>query len=51
MSTEERNLKNDNIALSTETTGAQLNLPLAETTTVNKPTLQIGSTNQAVTEL
>ena len=38
------------MALVADTT-AQSSLAFAETTTVNKPTLQIGSTNQAVTEL
>ena len=50
MYTEERSLNNETMALVADTT-AQSTLVFAETTGVNKPTLQIGSTGQAVTEL
>jgi len=50
MYTEERSLNNETMALVTDTT-AQSSLAFAETTGVNKPTLQMGSTGQAVTEL
>jgi len=50
MYTEERSLNNETMALVADTT-AQSSLGFAETTIVNKPTLQIGSTGQAVKEL
>jgi peptidoglycan hydrolase-like protein with peptidoglycan-binding domain len=50
MYTEERSLNNETMALVADTT-PQSSLGFAETTRVNKPTLQIGSTGQAVTEL
>ncbi|MEG4011993.1 MULTISPECIES: peptidoglycan-binding domain-containing protein [unclassified Microcoleus] len=50
MYTEERSTNNETMALVADTT-AQSNLAFAETTRVNKPTLQMGSTGQAVKEL
>jgi len=50
MYSEERSLNNETMALVADTT-PQSSLGFAETTRVNKPTLQIGSTDQAVTEL
>ena len=50
MYTEERSLNNETMALVADT-NPQSSLGFAETTRVNKPTLPIGSTNQAVTEL
>jgi len=50
MYTEERSLNNETMALVADTT-AQSSLAFAETTAINKPTLQIGSTGQAVKEL
>lgn len=50
MYTEERSLNNETMALVADNT-AQSTLAFAETTGVNKPTLQMGSTGQAVKEL
>ncbi|AFZ08902.1 Peptidoglycan-binding domain 1 protein [Oscillatoria nigro-viridis PCC 7112] len=50
MYTEERSLNNETTALVADTT-AQSSLAFAETTAINKPTLQRGSTGQAVKEL
>jgi hypothetical protein len=50
MYTEKRSLNNETMALVADTT-AQSSLAFAETTRVNKPTLQIGSTGQSVAEL
>ncbi|MEG4032177.1 MULTISPECIES: peptidoglycan-binding protein [unclassified Microcoleus] len=50
MYTEERSLNNETMALVAETT-SQSTLAFAETTAGNKPTLQRGSTGQAVKEL
>ncbi|MEG4083039.1 peptidoglycan-binding protein [Microcoleus sp. POL10_C6] len=50
MYTEERSLNNETMALVADTT-AQSTLAFAETAGVNKPTLQRGSTGQAVKEL
>ncbi len=50
MYTEERSLNNETMALAADTT-AKSNLAFAETSRVNKPTLQMGSTGQAVKEL
>ncbi|MEG4488272.1 peptidoglycan-binding protein [Microcoleus sp. D2_18a_B4] len=50
MYTEERSLNNETMALVADTT-AQSTLAFAATTGVNKPTLQRGSTGQAVKEL
>ncbi|MEG3857852.1 peptidoglycan-binding domain-containing protein [Microcoleus sp. herbarium12] len=50
MFTEERSINNETMALAADTT-AQSNLAVGLTTGLNKPTLQIGSTGQAVKEL
>ncbi|MEG4230265.1 peptidoglycan-binding protein [Microcoleus sp. N9_B2] len=50
MYTEERSLNNETMALVADTI-AQSTLAFAETAAINKPTLQIGSTGQAVKEL
>ncbi|MEG5103303.1 peptidoglycan-binding protein [Microcoleus sp. AT13-A6] len=50
MYTEERSLNNETMALVADTT-SQSTLAFAATTGVNKPTLQMGSTGQAVKEL
>ncbi len=50
MYTEERSLNNETLALAADTT-AQSNLAVGLTTALNKPTLQMGSTGQAVKEL
>ncbi|MBE9161156.1 MULTISPECIES: peptidoglycan-binding protein [Microcoleaceae] len=50
MYTEERSTNNETMALAADTT-AQSHIAFAETTRVNKPTLQMGSTGQAVKEL
>ena len=50
MFTEERSMNNETLALAADTT-AQSNLAVGLTTGLNKPTLQMGSTGQAVKEL
>ncbi|MEO6862395.1 MAG: peptidoglycan-binding protein [Microcoleus sp.] len=50
MYTEEKSLNNETMALAADTT-AQSNFAVGLTTALNKPTLQIGSTGQAVKEL
>jgi len=50
MFTEERSMNNETLAIAADTT-AQSNLAVGLTTGLNKPTLQIGSTGQAVKEL
>ena len=50
MFTEEKSMNNETIALAADTT-AQSNFAVGLTTGLNKPTLQIGSTGQAVKEL
>ncbi|MEG3974481.1 peptidoglycan-binding protein [Microcoleus sp. herbarium8] len=50
MYTEERSLNNETMALAADTT-AQSNLAVGLTARLNKPTLQMGSTGQAVKEL
>ncbi len=50
MYTEERTTNNETLALAADTT-AQSNLAVGLTNALNKPTLQIGSTGQAVKEL
>ncbi len=50
MYTEEKSMNNETMALAADTT-AQSNLAVGLTTGLNKPTLQMGSTGQAVKEL
>ena len=50
MYTEERNMNNETMAIVADTT-AKSNFAVGVTTALNKPTLQIGSTGQAVWEL
>jgi peptidoglycan hydrolase-like protein with peptidoglycan-binding domain len=50
MYTEERSMNNETVAITTATT-PQSTVAVAQTTALNKPTLQIGSTGQAVKEL
>ncbi len=50
MYTEERTTNNETLAIAADTT-TQSNLAVGLTTALNKPTLQIGSTGQAVKEL